>query len=85
VDVPALVAALAAGRPAAAALDVYPQEPPDVSVFEPVADQVLLTPHMAWYTEESELDMRRKAAEEAGRLLRGEPLREPVAPEVAAR
>ena len=85
VDVPALVTALAAGRPAAAALDVYPQEPPDVSVFDPVADQVLLTPHMAWYTEESELDMRRKAAEEAGRLLRGEPLREPVAPEVAAR
>jgi D-3-phosphoglycerate dehydrogenase len=85
VDVPALVAALATGRPAAAALDVYPQEPPDVSLFDPVADRVLLTPHMAWYTEESELDMRRKAAEEAARLLRGEPLREPVAPEVAAR
>ena len=86
VDVPALVAALAAGRPAAAALDVYPQEPPDVSVFAPVSDRVLLTPHMAWYTEESELDMRRKAAEEAARLLRGEPLREPVtAAEVAAR
>ena len=86
VDVPALVDLLPTGRPAAAALDVYPQEPPDVSVFEPVADRVLLTPHMAWYTEESELDMRRKAAEEAARLLRGEPLREPVvAPEVAAR
>lgn len=83
VDVPALVSALATGRPAAAALDVYPHEPPDVSVFEPVADRVLLTPHMAWYTEESELDMRRKAADEAARLLRGEPLREQVnAPEV---
>ncbi|HEX6937634.1 MAG TPA: NAD(P)-dependent oxidoreductase [Actinomycetes bacterium] len=78
VDVPALVRALAAGRPAAAALDVYPAEPPDVSVFDPVADRVLLTPHMAWYTEESELDMRRKAAEEAARMLRGEPLRDPV-------
>ena len=33
---------------------------------------------MAWYTEESEADMRRKAAAEAARLLRGEPLREPV-------
>jgi D-3-phosphoglycerate dehydrogenase len=86
VDVPALVAALPTGRPAVAALDVYPQEPPDVSVFDPVADRVLLTPHMAWYTEESELDMRRKAAEEAARLLRGEPLREPVvAPEAAGR
>jgi len=81
VDLPALVLALQAGRPAAAALDVYPHEPPDVSVFDPVSDQVLLTPHMAWYTEESELDMRRKAAEEAARMLRGEPLREPVADE----
>ena len=78
VDVPALVRGLAAGRPAAAALDVYPTEPPDLSVLGTVADRVLLTPHMAWYTEESELDMRRKAAEEAARLLRGEPLKDPV-------
>jgi hypothetical protein len=33
---------------------------------------------VAWYTDESEADMRRKAAAEAVRLLRGEPLREPV-------
>lgn len=78
VDLPALLAALAAGRPRFAALDVFPAEPVDASVFEPVADRVLLTPHMAWYTEESEADMRRKAAAEAARLLRGEPLREPV-------
>jgi D-3-phosphoglycerate dehydrogenase len=78
VDLPALVDGLAAGRPAYAALDVYPAEPVDPAVFEPVAERVLLTPHMAWYTEESEADMRRKAAEEAARLLRGEPLREPV-------
>ncbi|MGH9252151.1 MAG: C-terminal binding protein [Acidimicrobiales bacterium] len=78
VDVPALVRALADGRPAAAALDVYPTEPPHVTAFDSVADRVLLTPHMAWYTEESEMDMRRKAAEEAARLLRGEPLRDPV-------
>ena len=78
VDVPALARGLADGRPAAAALDVYPTEPPDLTVLDAVADRVLLTPHMAWYTEESELDMRRKAAEEAARLLRGEPLRDPV-------
>jgi D-3-phosphoglycerate dehydrogenase / 2-oxoglutarate reductase len=78
VDVPALVRALADGRPAAAALDVYPTEPPDVTVFDSVADHVLLTPHMAWYTDESERDMRRKAAMEAARLLRGEPLVDPV-------
>jgi D-3-phosphoglycerate dehydrogenase len=80
VDVAALVRGLIAGRPAGAALDVFPTEPPDVSVFDEVADRVILTPHMAWYTEESEVDMRRKAAAEAVRLLRGEPLQDPVTP-----
>ena len=78
VDLEALVRALPTGRPAAAALDVFPSEPVDAGIFEPVADQVLLTPHMAWYTEESEADLRRKAAAEAARLLRGEPLADPV-------
>ncbi|MGY1809428.1 C-terminal binding protein [Blastococcus sp. SYSU D00669] len=78
VDLPALLEGLAAGRPGWAALDVYPSEPVDAAVFEPVAERVLLTPHMAWYTDESEADMRRKAADEAARLLRGEPLRDPV-------
>jgi D-3-phosphoglycerate dehydrogenase len=78
VALPALLDALAAGRPRFAGLDVFPSEPVDPAVFEPVADRVLLTPHVAWYTDESEADMRRKAAAEAARLLRGEPLREPV-------
>jgi len=82
IDLDALAAALAAGRPARAALDVFPSEPPEVAALDAVLagvqDRVLLTPHMAWYTEESELDMRRKAAAEAVRLLRGEPLRDAV-------
>lgn len=78
IDVQALAAGLAAGRPARAALDVFPTEPPDLSSLDPVLDHVLLSPHMAWYTEESEVDLRRKAADEAARMLRGEPLRDPV-------
>lgn len=78
VDLDALVAALLGGRPGRAALDVFPTEPVDATVFDAVADRVLLSPHVAWYTEESEADMRRKAAQEAARMLRGEPLREPV-------
>ena len=78
IDMPALVEALRAGAPARAALDVFPREPVDVSVLGDVVDRVLLTPHMSWYTEQSEADMRRKAAEEAARLLAGEPLRDPV-------
>jgi D-3-phosphoglycerate dehydrogenase len=69
VDTVALVSALAEGRPAMAALDVFEREPPDVTVFEPVSDRVILTPHMSWYTEESELALRRQAAAEARRIL----------------
>jgi D-3-phosphoglycerate dehydrogenase / 2-oxoglutarate reductase len=49
-----------------------------VSVFADVAEHVVLTPHMAWYTEESERDLRVKAAHEARRLLEGERPRDVV-------
>jgi D-3-phosphoglycerate dehydrogenase len=63
---------------------VFEHEPPDVSVFEPVADRLILTPHMSWYTEESELALRRQAAAEALRILRSEsPLHAVVTPEAA--
>lgn len=78
VDQAALVAALAQGRPATAALDVYAHEPADASFFADVAEHVILTPHMAWYTEESERDLRVKAAQEARRLLEGERPRDVV-------
>ena len=73
VDTEALVAALDQGRPAMAALDVFEREPPDVTVFESVHDRVILTPHMAWYTEESELALRRQAAAEVRRILDSQP------------
>ncbi|HEY4606519.1 MAG TPA: NAD(P)-dependent oxidoreductase, partial [Acidimicrobiia bacterium] len=69
VDTVALLSALAEGRPAMAALDVFEREPPDVTAFEPVSDRVILTPHMSWYTEETELTLRRQAAGEARRIL----------------
>jgi D-3-phosphoglycerate dehydrogenase / 2-oxoglutarate reductase len=73
VDSDALVSALAAGRPGFAALDVFEREPPDVSMFQSVADKMILTPHMSWYTEESELSLRRQAAEEARLILDSKP------------
>ena len=84
IETGALVEALAAGRPAVAALDVYETEPPDPSVFEPVADRLLLTPHMSWYTEETEDELRRKAAAEAVRILSGEPPLHPVVSPITA-
>ena len=68
----------APGGPRVAALDVFASEPPDASLFADVAGRVIMTPHMAWYTEESERDLRVKAAEEARRLLEGERPRDVV-------
>jgi phosphoglycerate dehydrogenase-like enzyme len=78
IDTSALVTALAEGRPAMAALDVFEREPPDVTLFESVSDRVILTPHMSWYTEESELALRRQGAAEARRILESQPPLNPV-------
>ncbi len=72
IDTPALVAGLAIGSPAVAALDVFDPEPADASIFADVLDSVIMTPHIAWYTEESEKALRIKTAEEARRLLDGD-------------
>ena len=78
VDTAALVAGLGEGRPAVAALDVFKPEPPDLEMFAGVLDRVILTPHMAWYTEETELALRTKTAEEAKRIHNGEKPNNPV-------
>lgn len=67
----ALVSALENGAIAGAALDVFPDEPlpPD----DPLLDRqdVLLTPHVAWYSAESERDLRRQAASNVRAVLEG--------------
>lgn len=72
IDPEALARGLAKGKPGFAALDVFSKEPPNLSVYSGVEDHLLFTPHMAWYTEESEADLRVKAAQEVRRLLLGE-------------
>lgn len=56
--------------------DVFWEEPPDfnnpsVSQFLN-RENVVITPHMGWYSEESEKEVRRKAAEEIIRVIKGE-------------
>jgi D-3-phosphoglycerate dehydrogenase len=51
VDVDAVLEALRAGRLGGAALDVLPQEPPPVA---PLAPNLVLTPHAAYYSEAAE-------------------------------
>ncbi|HEX7405666.1 MAG TPA: C-terminal binding protein [Candidatus Nanopelagicaceae bacterium] len=85
IDLNALAAGLANGQPGYAALDVFAKEPADVSVFQGVEDQILFSPHMAWYTEESEADLRTKAAHEVRRLLLGERPKEVVVESTSGR
>ena len=60
IDSAALLAALAEGRIAAAGLDVVEgePEPPRALIDHPA---VIVTPHVAWYSEESRRDMARLA------------------------
>lgn len=58
-----VLAALDAGRLEAAALDVLPTEPPQPHHRVLAHPRVLLTPHAAFYSEESEKELRRKAAQ----------------------
>lgn len=80
VDDTALAEALDAGRLAGAALDVMPQEPP---VGSPLLGRpnVIITPHTSFYSEESLVELQRKAAEEVVAVLTGRPPKNPVNPE----
>ncbi|TME81014.1 MAG: C-terminal binding protein [Chloroflexi bacterium] len=66
-----LLAALRDGRLAAAALDVFDREPLDPSRIEGVPN-LLVTPHMAYYSEESLAESQRKAATQVIKVLMGE-------------
>ncbi len=74
VDTAALAAGLRAGRPACAALDVLPQEPPDADDPLLGAPNLLLTNHSAWYSEVALVTLRRLLAERCGAYLTGAPV-----------
>jgi D-3-phosphoglycerate dehydrogenase / 2-oxoglutarate reductase len=73
VDLAALDEALEHGQVAAAGLDVLEDEPaPDLSRNLFQRPNVLLTPHLAWYSLEARRDLALQAAEEAYRYISGE-------------
>lgn len=85
IDLAALAAALAAGRPAGAALDVTDPEPlPADSPFYGM-DNVILTPHSAYYSERSVELVRRETLLEAIQVLRGKRPRTVANPAVLER
>jgi len=80
VEESALAAALDKGQLAGAALDVVENEPPtDSSILG--RDNVIITPHIAFYSEEALLDLQTKAAEEVVCVLSGQAPKNPVNPE----
>ena len=78
VDGAALAEALRNGQIAGAAIDVTEVEPipPDSPLLG--LEHCIVTPHAAWYSDESAAALQRLAGEEAARLVLGEPPRCPV-------
>ena len=85
VDEPAFISVLQQGKIAGAGIDVYEQEP--LSTDNPLLqmDNVICTPHVAGSSEIGWETIRRRAGEEAARVLRGERPEIVVNPEVLGR
>ena len=77
IDEPAMIEALKSGLISAAGLDVVenePEVPPELLTME----NVIVTPHTAWYSVEAEIEDRTRSTEEVLRVIRGEPPQNPV-------
>ncbi|WP_062208367.1 C-terminal binding protein [Demequina oxidasica] len=81
-DTEALVEALRDGQIQGAAIDVHEEEP--VPIGHPLTefDSVVLTPHLAWYSEESYAELKHRTAENVVEVCAGRTPRNIVNPEV---
>jgi D-3-phosphoglycerate dehydrogenase len=71
VDHDALYDALNDGTVAYAGLDVLETEPPDDDRFTEL-DNVIVTPHAAWYSEDALTELQRTAGENVAEFIRGD-------------
>ena len=81
----ALVRALESGRLAGAGLDVLDVEPPPAGSPLLQMPNVAVTPHIGYYSEESQVELQTKAAQEVRRVLTGEAPRNVVNRDVLPR
>ena len=82
VDTDALVAALAAGRIAGAAIDVHETEPVPPDHPLTTFDSVVLTPHLAWYSEESYAELKARTVQNVVEVCANRAPRNIVNPQV---
>ena len=78
IDETALFKALINGVIAGAALDVSEKEPIEKDTQLLSLEQVICTPHMAWYSEQASQELKRKVAEEAVRFAQGKQIYYPI-------
>ena len=84
-DTKTLVVSLNEGRLAGAALDVFEEEPPPLDSPLRNHPRLILTDHVAWYSEESQIELKITAAEEVVRVCTGGLPRSLANPEVLHR
>jgi D-3-phosphoglycerate dehydrogenase len=78
VNAEALARACKEGWIAGAGIDVFEKEPPEESFVLRGIPNVVLTPHLAWYSEDAGLSIREKIMEDIRRYLEGRPPRFPI-------
>lgn len=74
----ALARACREGWIAGAGIDVFEKEPPEETFVLRGIPNIILTPHLAWYSEDAGLSIRRKILEDVRRFLEGRPPRFPI-------
>lgn len=75
IDESALVAALDCGKVSSAGLDVFENEPLENDSALRGRSNVILTPHVAFYSEEAEVELREKVAKNIANVItNGEPV-----------
>ncbi|MHB8520540.1 MAG: C-terminal binding protein [Limisphaerales bacterium] len=84
-DTQALLTALEQNRLAGAGLDVFEEEPPPQDSRLRTHPRLILTDHVAWYSEESQAELKVTATEEAVRVCTGGLPRSLANPEVLHR
>ena len=85
IDEEALARALASGHLAGAGLDVLGTAPPPADHPLLGLENVIITPHTAFFSQASTIELERRTAAEAVRVLNGEMPEHLVNPEVLGR